>query len=103
MPTVRKQSPGRVTIHGIGTFEQGDTAEVDGDTAEYLTEDRGDFEEVIDVEAPEAETTPEEPETVEEHIDAGECPWCDDYSGDHVGRHASSAHPEEWEAYQGGD
>jgi len=33
-------------------------------------------------------------------IDAGVCPWCDDYTGDHVGRHASRAHPEEWQAYK---
>lgn len=35
-------------------------------------------------------------------IAMGVCPWCDGedgYEGDHVGRHASSAHPEEWEAY----
>lgn len=24
------------------------------------------------------------------------CPWCDEYDGEHVGRHASSAHPEAW-------
>jgi hypothetical protein len=34
-------------------------------------------------------------------IDDGECPWCDDYSGDHVGSHASSAHPDEWDDYAG--
>ncbi len=36
-------------------------------------------------------------------IDAGVCPWCpedDQYEGDHVGRHASRAHPEEWQAYK---
>mgnify|MGYP000435656372 CR=1 FL=1 len=32
-------------------------------------------------------------------IDAGICPWCDSYEGDHVGQHASSAHPEKWDAY----
>ena len=37
---------------------------------------------------------------IEQLIIAGECPWCDDYSGEHVGQHASSAHPDEWAAYQ---
>ena|SRR6056297_3631314 len=32
-------------------------------------------------------------------IDASICPWCDSYEGDHVGQHASSAHPEKWDAY----
>ena len=99
MPTVRKQSPGRVTIHGIGTFEQGDTAEVDGETADYLTEERGDFEEVIDVEAP-AEPEPDEPDTIGEAIDAGECPWCDRDGLQNVGSHASQSHPEKWSEYQ---
>lgn len=33
-------------------------------------------------------------------IDAGECPWCDDYAGDAVPQHASSAHPDEWQAHK---
>ena len=37
---------------------------------------------------------------IEKLIEAGECPWCNSYSGDHVGQHASSAHPEEWNAYK---
>lgn len=41
-----------------------------------------------------------EPEYVEEHIEDGECPWCDDYTGDGVPQHASSAHPEAWAAYK---
>ena len=35
----------------------------------------------------------------EQLIIAGECPWCDDYSGDYVGQHASATHPEEWNEY----
>lgn len=35
-------------------------------------------------------------------IDDGECPWCEDYSGEHVGQHASSAHPELWREYRDG-
>lgn len=36
-------------------------------------------------------------------INSGVCPWCDDYEGDHVGQHASSAHPDEWGAYTADD
>lgn len=35
-------------------------------------------------------------------IEMGVCPWCDDYEGDYVGSHASSAHPEKWAAYSEG-
>lgn len=35
-------------------------------------------------------------------IERGECPWCDGYAGDHVGQHASSAHPEAWRKYRDG-
>ena len=28
------------------------------------------------------------------------CPWCDEYDGEHVGRHASSAHPKRWRVFQ---
>ena len=41
-----------------------------------------------------------EPETVGEAIDDGRCPWCEEYDGDHVGRHASSAHPDAWAEYK---
>jgi len=37
-------------------------------------------------------------------IDMGVCPWCpsdDRYEGDHIGQHASSAHPDKWDAYAG--
>lgn len=40
------------------------------------------------------------PDTIGEAIDRGECPWCDDYEGDHVGQHASSAHPDAWDTYK---
>jgi hypothetical protein len=36
-------------------------------------------------------------------IEVGVCPWCpveDRYEGDHVGQHASSAHPDEWAEYK---
>jgi hypothetical protein len=38
---------------------------------------------------------------IEGMIDMGVCPWCDEYEGEHVGQHASSAHPDEWDAYKG--
>jgi hypothetical protein len=34
------------------------------------------------------------------YIDMGVGPWCEGYEGDHVGQHASSAHPDEWAAYR---
>jgi len=40
------------------------------------------------------------PRDIEQLIEGGECPWCDSYSGDHVGQHASSAHPQKWQAYK---
>lgn len=33
-------------------------------------------------------------------FDRGVCPWCDDYEGEHVGRHASSAHAEKWQRFK---
>lgn len=42
-------------------------------------------------------------EVIAERIEDGRCPWCegeDGYEGDHVGAHASSAHPEEWSEYR---
>lgn len=35
-------------------------------------------------------------------VAAGICPWCDEYEGDHVGQHASSAHPDQWAAHKEG-
>lgn len=37
---------------------------------------------------------------IEQLIQEGVCPWCEDYAGEHVGQHASSAHPDEWQAYR---
>ena len=37
---------------------------------------------------------------IEADIEAGICPWCDDYEGDAVAQHASGAHPDEWTAYK---
>jgi len=44
MPTVEKTVGGRVNVRGIGEFERGDTADVSEGDAEYLVEERGDFE-----------------------------------------------------------
>jgi hypothetical protein len=60
-----------------------------------------------DEDSPE-ETSDAEPITVtsagveyaEDHIERGECPWCDDYEGDGVPQHASAAHPEDWAEYK---
>lgn len=43
MPTVRKTDPPAVTVRGVGSFNVGDTADVDADAAAYLVDDRGDF------------------------------------------------------------
>lgn len=43
------------------------------------------------------------PVTVEDAIENGECPWCSDYSGEHVGQHASSAHTEAWAEHRDGE
>jgi hypothetical protein len=48
MPTVRKTTPGTVTIHDTGTFSKDTTREVSKDTADYLVEERGGFERVHD-------------------------------------------------------
>lgn len=40
---------------------------------------------------------------VEAILDDGECPWCDEYSGDHPAQHASSAHRDEWREYTEGE
>jgi len=48
MPTVRKTTPGTVTIHNAGTFNKDTTREVSKDTADYLVAERGDFERVHD-------------------------------------------------------
>lgn len=63
---------------------------------EAFTKDGGE----IDVEflAP----TDEESE-ITEALEAGECPWCDDYEGDYPETHARQAHPDEWEAFDSGD
>jgi len=37
---------------------------------------------------------------IADRTDNGVCPWCDDYEGEHVGQHASSAHSNAWADYK---
>jgi len=93
MPTLRYVgNAGRYRLTNSDVdVAQGDTVDVDEDTAAYL-QANGDFE-VVD-------TEPDDAVDIEATIEAGECPWCDDYEGDAVGQHASSAHPEAWDDYK---
>jgi len=46
---------------------------------------------------------PEEPEQnrdVAQLIELGSCPWCEKDGFESVGRHASAAHPNEWQDYR---
>lgn len=43
------------------------------------------------------ETSQRDQGTVDESAFDDECPFCDDYNGEHVKRHARSAHPAEYE------
>jgi hypothetical protein len=99
MPTVEKVSGPRTNIRDIGHFSRGDRADVSEDDVHYLCEERGDFERVSDINSRADGVKEALVSSPGEMIDAGVCPWCDDYEGDHVGRHASSAHPDEWGAY----
>lgn len=109
MPTVRHprdrddvagHPPAGVTVRGASysVARDGDHATVevpDEQHAEALAAAYG--VDPVDI------ATDTEPEGVAEAIEAGECPWCDEYDGDHVGQHASSAHPDKWDAYSEDD
>jgi len=88
----------RVTVDESGEFEVDDAsdardlADAYGVELERLVVDEADAE-------PKAAGDP----TPDEQIRAGICPWCDEYEGDHVGQHASSAHPDAWDAYNEAD
>lgn len=112
MPTVKKTHGNVVTIRDVGRFERGDRAEVDEEMAAYLCDERGDFElvdedddqddaEDDDAEDGDAPLPGDEPADAD-LVDQGICPWCDEYEGDHVGRHAASAHPDSWDEYNEG-
>lgn len=115
MVTIRhERGPGRfahAALDGISGY--GDIHDVSEAAAEYLCDEVGYFDRanVTDVEYEEVEKdddTPgsdagleyEEVSAIEDRIDAGECPWCDDYEGDGVPQHAASAHADEWAAYK---
>lgn len=46
------------------------------------------------------ETTEVDVDGVRAALDAKECYWCDEYDGENVAQHASSAHREAWRAYK---
>jgi hypothetical protein len=66
MVQVEKTDPPNVTVRGIGSFSVGDTADVDADAAEYLVEERGDFEYVTGDGPADAETESPEDDVREE-------------------------------------
>jgi len=84
---------------------QGETVTVDEDTAAHLQK-HGEFEAVDKTKEDsvgQEDGPPDSTETtdgLEETINAGECPWCDEYEGDAVGQHAASAHPDAWDDYK---
>jgi len=41
-----------------------------------------------------------EPAAIVEELERGECPWCEEYSGQNVGSHAARAHPEAYTEYK---
>lgn len=99
MPTVRYTGGSRYALRDGPTWEEGDEHDVDDETADRLT----DLDKFVEVGGGDPDkTTGPDPVTytAEETIEAGECPWCDGYEGDAVGRHASAAHPDEWAAYK---
>lgn len=80
-----------VPLDDDGTFKTDNTAAVAALARSYGTD-----ADSIRVDEPPGTDT-------EALIADGVCPWCDDYEGDHVGQHASSAHPDEWDAYTADD
>lgn len=87
MPRLRYTEGSRYALRDGPTWEDGDVYEVDDATADRLVElDKFEF---VDGTAP----------ALDDAIDRGVCPWCDEYEGEHVGQHASLAHSDEWNAY----
>lgn len=114
MVTIRHVSgPARFTHAALdSTSIHGDTHEVSDGGAEYLCDALGHFErldvteaEFREIDGNDAGDTAKELESADDKtdamlIEAGECPWCDDYEGENVGQHASSAHPDLWDNYK---
>jgi hypothetical protein len=101
MPRLRYIGGSRYALRDGPTWEDGDVHEVGGATADRLAElDK--FELVAGSGG--GGYLREQPPEVQ--IDEGVCPWCppdERYEGEHVGQHASSAHPDEWGAYTESD
>jgi len=70
------------------------------EVADYLGHDPDEYGPTDDHESLNQQDGDEDPETL---VNAGVCPWCDEYEGEAVPQHASSAHPDEWAAYSEGD
>jgi len=104
MPEVRYVGGATYALRDGPTWADGDVYEVAPETADRLCDDwrfervKSDGDEESDEEPPEDDGEDFEAQvaSVSELIDDGRCPWCSDYSGDAVGRHASAAHPDEW-------
>lgn len=105
MPTVEKVGGPRVVVRDIGEFSPGDRADVSDEAAAYLVDECGDFAYVdgaADGEVREEDGPPDDVVVKSDpgaQIDAGECPWCDEYDGENVGMHAARAHPDAWGDY----
>jgi len=101
MPRVRYLGGGGYYLHDGPDFEDaGDEGDVGERTADRLTR-RDDFE-LVDGgdEDGGSGTLPNANNKMDEMlIEAGECPWCDEYEGENVGMHASRAHPDAWTDY----
>jgi hypothetical protein len=93
MPEVRYVGGATYALRTGPTWEDGGVHDVDAKTADRLCDDWR-FERVDNGGGEDATSV-----TPADMIDSGECPWCDGYEGDHVGQHASSAHPDEWANY----
>lgn len=88
----------------------GHEIDVDPETAEYLVDETGHFERVSDSggstdssDGVYSSDSVYSLESVEKHqntIESGQCPWCDEYGGENVAQHASSAHPDLWSEYR---
>jgi len=92
MVRVKKTDAPNVTVRGIGEFSVGDIADVDGDDAAYLVEERGDFEYVDEAgdEDPPDETPDQEDGLPDEEVrysietEDGDIPRADDATVDEI-------------------
>jgi hypothetical protein len=95
MPTARYTADGGTYRVGGISFNPGDEHEVDAELAEHL-EDVDEFEVGANIIDADALTY----DLIETHLDGGDCPWCQEYSGENVKQHASAAHPKLWSDYK---